>query len=69
MTKKKMIQEVREAIKANDKYRPFSKNGKGDPKKDYYRGQSDALSWMLEELLDVETGTIIWQGTLDSLRK
>lgn len=69
MIKKEMLRRVREAIKDNDKYRPFSKNGKGDPKKDYYRGQSDALSWVLEELLGVETGTIIWQGALDSLPK
>ena len=68
MTKKRMIREVKAAIKENDKYRPFSKGNKGDPKKDYYRGQSDALSWMLE-LLDVETGTIIWQGKLSDLPK
>lgn len=70
MTKKRMIQEVRRAIKETNKYRPFSKNGKGDPEKDYYRGQSDALLWFLEELLEVDTGGfVLWEGTPEDLKK
>jgi hypothetical protein len=45
---------VRAALKATDKYRPFSKNGKGDPTKDYYRGQWDVLTWVLEDLIGEE---------------
>ena len=48
------VKMVRRAIEATNKYRPFSKNGKGDQKKDYYRGQWDALVYVLEDLLGEE---------------
>lgn len=46
-TKKQIVQELKEALKDLQKYRPFV----GKPHKDYYRGQWDSLSWVLEELL------------------
>ena len=60
MTKKKflhrpsLVKYVRQAIRGVNTNRPFSKGDKGDPKKDYYRGQWDALVWVLGELLSEE---------------
>lgn len=55
MNKSKIIKEIREALEETNKHRPFSKkDGMGDPKKDYYRGQNDALYWVLSELLGEE---------------
>lgn len=42
------VKRVRGFIKALNKERPF------DLKKDYYRGQWDALVWVLEDLLGEE---------------
>lgn len=53
-TKGSLSSKVRAAIKATNKYRPFSKGNKGDPAKDYYRGQWDALVWVLEDLIGEE---------------
>lgn len=47
---KELVQEVKRELESLEKYKPWI----GNSDKDYYRGQHDALSWVLEDLLGEE---------------
>ena len=59
---KRMVSMVKSAIADNDKHRPFY----GHKAKDYYRGQHDALMYVLEELLGHEQPGTVFDITPDS---
>ncbi len=50
MNKEEVLEKIRLALNELQKQKPFV----GIPSKDYYRGQSDALYWVVEELLEPE---------------
>ena len=47
MNKKQLLRKLRQALAGVEEYKPFI----GVPKKDYYRGQWDALAYVIEDLL------------------